>query len=93
MSQERSRQRRERVLDAAMHVFTRLGFRDAAVDEIAKQADTSKGGVYFHFPSKESLFLALLRPRPTSWSRGSRRRRRARVRARSPAPTARSGPC
>jgi AcrR family transcriptional regulator len=61
MSQERSRQRRERILDAAMNVFTRLGFRDAAVDEIAKQADTSKGGLYFHFPTKESLFLELMR--------------------------------
>jgi len=61
MTQERSRQRRERILDAAMNVFTRLGFRDAAVDEIAKQADTSKGGLYFHFPTKESLFLELMR--------------------------------
>lgn len=44
-----------------MNVFTRLGFRDAAVDEIAKQAETSKGGLYFHFPTKESLFLELMR--------------------------------
>lgn len=61
VTQERSRRRRERILDAAFHVFSRLGYRRAAVDEIAREADTSKGGVYFHFPTKESLFLELLR--------------------------------
>lgn len=61
MTQERSRRRRERILDAAFHVFSRLGYRGAAVDEIAREAETSKGGLYFHFPTKESLFLELLR--------------------------------
>lgn len=61
MVQERSLRRRERILDAAFHVFSRLGYRGAAVDAIAREAATSKGGVYFHFPTKESLFLDLLR--------------------------------
>ena len=61
VTQERSLRRRERILDAAFHVFSRLGYRDAAVDEIAREAATSKGGVYFHFPTKESLFLEILR--------------------------------
>jgi TetR/AcrR family transcriptional regulator, fatty acid metabolism regulator protein len=59
--QSRSRRRRERILDAAFHVFTHRGYRDTPVEEIARQADTSKGGVYFHFPSKESIFLELMR--------------------------------
>lgn len=61
MAQERSRRRRERILDAAFHAFSGLGYRGAAVDDIAREADTSKGGLYFHFPTKESLFLELLR--------------------------------
>jgi AcrR family transcriptional regulator len=61
MTQERGVRRRERILDAAFHVFSRFGYRDAAVDEIGRQADTSKGGIYFHFPTKESLFLELMR--------------------------------
>lgn len=61
VTQERSRRRRERILDAAFHVFSRLGYGRAAVDEIAREAETSKGGLYFHFPTKESLFLELLR--------------------------------
>ncbi len=58
--QERSRERRERILQAGMAVFSRGGFRDAAVDQIATEAETSKGGVYFHFPNKQAIFLALL---------------------------------
>jgi AcrR family transcriptional regulator len=61
VTQERSRRRRERILDASFHVFSRLGYRGAAVDAIAREADTSKGGVYFHFPTKEALFLEILR--------------------------------
>jgi AcrR family transcriptional regulator len=59
--QERSTRRRERILDAACTVFSQRGYRQAGVDEVGRQAETSKGGVYFHFPTKESLFLELLR--------------------------------
>jgi len=58
---ERSRARREQILDAAFHTFTRRGYRDTAVDEIAAAADTSKGGVYFHFPTKEAIFRELVK--------------------------------
>ncbi len=60
VSQERARDRRRRILDAALAVFTRRGYREASVDEIAAAAETSKGGVYFHFPGKQTLFRALL---------------------------------
>src|SRR5207248_1472151 len=36
------------------------GYHEAAVDDIAAGAETSKGGVYFHFPNKQAIFLALL---------------------------------
>jgi TetR/AcrR family transcriptional regulator, fatty acid metabolism regulator protein len=58
--QQRATDRRERILEAALAVFSRRGYRDAAMDDIAGESETSKGGVYFHFPNKQSLFLALL---------------------------------
>lgn len=58
--QDRSKERRQRVLDAALDIFTRDGYSETLVDEIARRSDTSKGGVYFHFPSKQALFIALL---------------------------------
>lgn len=53
-------QTRQRILDAAADIFSAKGYHDAAVDDIVRASATSKGAVYFHFPSKEQLFLALI---------------------------------
>ena len=58
---ERSRARREQILDAAFHAFARRGYRDTVMDDIATAAETSKGGIYFHFPTKEAIFRELVR--------------------------------
>jgi len=60
VEQIRSQVRHQRILDAAVRVFADKGYHGTLVDEIAVEADTSKGGVYFHFPNKQSIFLALL---------------------------------
>jgi TetR/AcrR family transcriptional regulator, fatty acid metabolism regulator protein len=57
---EQSRSRRERILDAAFSAFSTRGYRDTAVDDIADAAETSKGGIYFHFPTKEAIFRELM---------------------------------
>jgi len=58
--QERAIVRQERILDAALDVFAARGYQDATVDDVASAASTSKGGIYFHFPGKDAIFLALL---------------------------------
>ena len=60
VQQARARDRQQRILSAAAKVFARRGYSDAAIDEIALTAGTSKGGLYFHFPGKEALLFALL---------------------------------
>ena len=54
------RRTRERIMEAALRVFSQKGYHDARVDEIVEESQTSKGAVYFHFPSKEQIFLALV---------------------------------
>lgn len=56
----KSQVRIERILDAALEVFSRKGYKDAAVDDIVAASQTSKGGVYFYFPNKQAIFLSLL---------------------------------
>jgi AcrR family transcriptional regulator len=56
----KAQQTRQRIMDAALNVFSRKGFHDTRIDDIADEAQSSKGGVYFHFPGKEQLFLALI---------------------------------
>lgn len=51
---------RFRILNAAINVFSQKGYHDTRVDEIVEAAETSKGGVYFHFPSKQDIFLGLI---------------------------------
>ena len=58
--QERAIVRQERILDAALDVFAAQGYQAATVDDVASAARTSKGGIYFHFPGKDAIFIALL---------------------------------
>lgn len=51
---------RNKILDAALHVFSDKGYHDTKLDEIANESSTSKGSIYFHFPNKERLFLSLV---------------------------------
>src|SRR5919204_1558408 len=51
---------RERILAAASDVFADKGYYGAAVDDIVRASDTSKGSFYFHFPNKRGIFVALL---------------------------------
>jgi TetR/AcrR family transcriptional regulator, fatty acid metabolism regulator protein len=50
---------RQRIVEAALEVFAKKGYHEATMDEIASVSQVSKGGLYFHFPSKQELFLAL----------------------------------
>jgi AcrR family transcriptional regulator len=51
---------RYRILNAAINVFSQKGYHNTRVEEIVEIADTSKGGLYFHFPSKRDIFLRLI---------------------------------
>lgn len=51
---------KQRILDAALNIFSNKGYYGTPVDEIVEEAQTSKGSMYFHFPNKEQLFLALV---------------------------------
>ena len=51
---------RQEILEAAMNVFARKGFAAATIDEIAQEAEFSKGAVYLYFSSKEELLSTIL---------------------------------
>jgi TetR/AcrR family fatty acid metabolism transcriptional regulator len=51
---------RERILEAALDVFASKGYHEARLDDIVETAHISKGSIYFYFPNKERLFLALI---------------------------------
>lgn len=49
-----------RILDAALDIFSNKGYHNSRMDDIVDEASVSKGSIYFHFPNKERLFLALV---------------------------------
>lgn len=52
--------RREQILSAARRCFIENGYHPTRMDDIAKAAGLSKGGVYFHFKSKQDVFNCLV---------------------------------
>jgi AcrR family transcriptional regulator len=61
MVKMRNPEKRHRILKEALEVFAEKGYHAASVDEIAQKSTISKGGLYFYFPSKEDLFVSLIR--------------------------------
>ena len=58
--QARAVERREVLLRAATRVLAQRGYAASGMDEIARVAETSKGGLYFHFPTKQALLAAVV---------------------------------
>jgi AcrR family transcriptional regulator len=50
--------RRNDIIDAAIRQFARKGFVDAAISDVAEEADVVVTAVYYHFSGKEELFSA-----------------------------------
>lgn len=65
--QQRAVLTRSRVLRAAAEVFARTGFLAASMNEIVEAAGVTKGAVYFHFPSKEALAVAIVEEQFAQW--------------------------
>jgi len=57
---DRGEQSRRAILDAATPVFREHGFAAASLNQIIEASGLTKGGFYFHFPSKQALALAVL---------------------------------
>ncbi|WP_405871071.1 MULTISPECIES: ScbR family autoregulator-binding transcription factor [unclassified Streptomyces] len=58
--QARALQTRRSIVEAAASVFAEYGYERAATSEILRRANVTKGAMYFHFPSKESLAQAIM---------------------------------
>jgi TetR/AcrR family fatty acid metabolism transcriptional regulator len=55
---DNSRRQREAITSAAVSVFSKKGFHQASVEEIARRAGVGKGTVYLYFDDKSRLFAA-----------------------------------
>ncbi|MCT9075568.1 ScbR family autoregulator-binding transcription factor [Streptomyces fulvoviolaceus] len=58
--QERAIRTRRAILEAAGAVFDERGYASTTIAMVMERAAVTKGALYFHFPSKESLAQAVL---------------------------------
>jgi AcrR family transcriptional regulator len=52
--------RRNEIVDAAVPVFLRFGFKKTSMGAVAAAAGISRQALYLHFPNKESMFSAVV---------------------------------
>ncbi len=50
--------KQQRILDAAMRVFGRVGYFQATVEQVAAEAGVAKGSIYNYFASKDQMLMA-----------------------------------
>lgn len=55
-----SAQAREKIIDAAIELFARQGYKGASTEKIAAQAGYGQATIFFHFKTKEGLLRACL---------------------------------
>jgi len=51
---------RNRIIQTSRELFTRQGFQNTSISEIIAATGVKKGNLYYHFPSKEELGIAVL---------------------------------
>lgn len=58
---EQGRERKQQLVDAAMHLFAERGYSATRVIDICDHAGVAKGLFYWYFPTKLDLFTELVR--------------------------------
>src|SRR5215475_8509822 len=59
-SPEHKEASRERIVQAAAHLFRKHGYHATGIDQVVEAAGLTPGGFYKHFPSKGGLLAAAL---------------------------------
>lgn len=58
---EREREeRRMQILSAAEHLFFKCSYDQVSMEQIARDAELSKGTIFFYFKNKEALYLTIV---------------------------------
>ncbi len=60
MKQHRARAKRKQILDALKRCLDREAYSYISLQTVADEAGVSKGGLRYHFPDKEALFIGLI---------------------------------
>lgn len=57
--EQRNQATRDQILRAAADLFSRQGYQNTSLDDLVERANLARGTLYYHFPAKEDIVLAL----------------------------------
>jgi len=52
--------KKDAILQTATYLFSRKGYKDTAMGELSKMTGVAEGTIFYHFKSKQGVFLAIL---------------------------------
>ncbi|MGO0061133.1 TetR/AcrR family transcriptional regulator [Brevibacillus fluminis] len=58
---------RQMILKAALECFRKNGYVNTSLNDIVKASGISKGGIYWHFKSKEEMFVQMIEEAYEPW--------------------------
>lgn len=58
---------RQKILDAALDVFSRYGYRGSTVAQIAERAEMSKANLLYYYKSKNDIYVKVLENTLSAW--------------------------
>ncbi|KUN95717.1 TetR family transcriptional regulator [Streptomyces caeruleatus] len=67
--QDRAVRTRAHILRCAAEIFAVRGYPYTSITDVAQRVGMTKGAVYFHFPNKESLAVAVVEELYSRWPR------------------------
>ncbi|MFC1839914.1 TetR/AcrR family transcriptional regulator [Thermodesulfobacteriota bacterium] len=53
--------KKQAILDVAANLFSQKGFKETPISEISKLTGAAEGTIFYHFKTKEGLFLSILK--------------------------------
>ncbi len=59
-TKDEAQETRNRILDAAEHLFSERGVSRTSLEDIAQAAGVTRGAIYWHFKDKSELFAAMV---------------------------------
>lgn len=64
---EEAERTKQQIMDSAKELFIRKGYGATSMEDIRKLSGVSKGSIYYHYKSKEQLFVQLLESTMLEW--------------------------
>ncbi|WP_133502361.1 HTH-type transcriptional regulator RutR [Marinomonas balearica] len=58
---EAKQSKQNRIMEAALTLFSRYGLGGTSIDQVAELADVSKSNLLYHFNSKEQLYIEVIK--------------------------------